>query len=100
MNIKNKYKINPDIIRYPIITDKTTKDIENNKYYFKVKKNSNKQEIKITIENIFNVKVKRINTLNIGPKTKTIGRFKGKTTQYKKAIIQLHQEYKIQLFDD
>ncbi len=96
----NKYEINPDIIRYPIITDKTTKDLENNKYYFKVTKRSTKQQIKKTIENVFEVKVKSINTLNIAPKTKTIGRHKGKITQYKKAIIQLHQNYTIKLFDD
>nr|YP_010618732.1 Ribosomal protein L23 [Rhodomelopsis africana]WAX02745.1 Ribosomal protein L23 [Rhodomelopsis africana] len=92
--------IKPDIIQYPIITDKTTKDIENNSYSFKVTKNSNKDEIKTTIEAVFNVKVKKINTMNMPHKIKTIGRFKGQTTQYKKAIIQLHEEYTIKLFED
>nr|YP_009392095.1 ribosomal protein L23 [Periphykon beckeri]ARW60443.1 ribosomal protein L23 [Periphykon beckeri] len=93
-------QIVPDIIKYPIITDKTTKSIENNKYYFKVTKNSNKYEIKTAIEQIFNVKVKKINTLNIPNKTKKIGKFKGQITQYKKAIIQLYTEYSIKLFED
>lgn len=100
MNLKKKYKVDPDIIRYPIITDKTTKDIENNKYYFKVTKKSNKEQIKMTIEQVFDVKVKTINTLNIAQKKKTIGKFRGKTAQYKKAIIKLHKEYNIKLFDD
>nr|YP_010619120.1 Ribosomal protein L23 [Pterosiphonia complanata]WAX03133.1 Ribosomal protein L23 [Pterosiphonia complanata] len=92
--------VEPDIIKYPILTDKTTKDIENNSYCFKVTKNSNKDQIKATIEEVFNVKVKKINTLNIPLKIKKIGKFSGKTTQYKKAIIQLHKEYKIKLFED
>nr|YP_010619313.1 Ribosomal protein L23 [Amplisiphonia pacifica]WAX03326.1 Ribosomal protein L23 [Amplisiphonia pacifica] len=98
--ISKKRIIEPDIIKYPIITDKTTKDIENNSYCFKVTKKSNKNQIKATIEEIFNVKVKKINTLNMPHKIKTIGKFKGKTTQHKKAIIQLHKEYTIKLFED
>lgn len=98
--MNKKYNINPDIIRYPIITDKTTKDLENNKYYFKVTKRSTKEQIKKTIENVFEVKIRRINTLNIAPKTRTIGKSKGKIAQYKKAIIQLHENYTIKLFDD
>nr|WGH13043.1 ribosomal protein L23 [Echinothamnion sp.] len=97
---QNKIKVDPDIIKYPVITDKATKNIENNSYCFKVTKNSNKTDIKATIEKTFNVKVKKINTLSIPQKTKTIGKFKGKTTQYKKAIIQLEKEYTIKLFED
>lgn len=93
-------KVNADIIRYPVITDKTTKNIENNTYCFNVIKNSSKTEIKKVLEDIFNVKIKKINTLNNPPKTKTVGRFKGKKTQYKKAIIQLHKEYTINLFNE
>ena len=89
-----------DIIKSPIVTDKTTKGIENNTYYFTVTRKSNKNEIKQAIENLFDVKVKKVNTLNIAPKTKTVGRFKGKITRYKKAIVQLHKEYKINLFDN
>nr|YP_010619896.1 Ribosomal protein L23 [Symphyocladia marchantioides]WAX03909.1 Ribosomal protein L23 [Symphyocladia marchantioides] len=98
--IQKKQIVKPDIIKYPIITDKTTKDIENNRYCFKVAQKSNKNQIKTTIEEVFNVKVQQINTLNIPNKTKTIGKFKGKTAQYKKAIVQLHKEYTIKLFED
>lgn len=89
-----------DIIRYPIITDKTTKEIENNTYCFNVNAGSTKDEIKIAIEDIFKVKVKKINTIKNPPKTKTVGRFKGKKTNYKKALIKLHDNYKINLFDE
>jgi len=89
-----------DIIRYPIITDKTTKEIENNTYCFNVTTESTKNEIKIAIEDIFKVKVKKINTIKNPPKTKTVGRFKGKKSTYKKALIKLHDNYKINLFDE
>lgn len=93
-------RTNIDIIRYPIVTDKTTKNIENNTYCFQVVAKSTKTEIKQVIEDIFNVKVQKINTIQSPPKTKTIGRFKGKKTKYKKALIKLHDDYKINLFDE
>lgn len=92
-------KINPDIIQYPIITDKTTRNLEKNTYYFSVIRNSSKIEIKKTIENIFNVRVKKVNTLRMPPKTKTIGKFKGKITRNKKAIVELHEGYTINIFN-
>nr|YP_010937708.1 ribosomal protein L23 [Palisada intermedia]WKW95748.1 ribosomal protein L23 [Palisada intermedia] len=89
-----------DIIKYPIITDKTTKDIENNVYCFKVNKNSNKSEIKKTIEKIFDVKIEKINTTISPPKTKTVGKFRGKVKKYKKAIVKLENSYTINLFEN
>nr|QCI07918.1 ribosomal protein L23 [Pleonosporium borreri] len=89
-----------DIIKYPIITDKTSKIIEENIYCFAVDKKSNKSLIKDAIEYIFNVKVKKINTLIKPTKKKHIGKFYGHITKYKKAIIQLHDQYKINLFDE
>nr|QCI05901.1 ribosomal protein L23 [Dasysiphonia japonica] len=89
-----------NLIKYPIITDKTTKVIEENIYSFAVDKKANKYEIKAAVEYIFDVKVKKINTLNQPIKIKTLGKFKGKKTQYKKAIIKLFDEYKINLFEN
>lgn len=89
-----------NLIKYPIITDKTTKAIENNIYYFAVEKKANKPDIKKAIEYIFNVKVKKINTLKQPKKSKTIGKFKGYISQYKKAIIQLDNQSKINLFEE
>ena len=89
-----------DFIKYPIITDKTTKEIEENIYVFAVSKKANKLEVKKAIEYTFNVKVKKINTLNIPIKVRKVGKFTGTTKQYKKAIIKLHNNYKINLFDN
>lgn len=89
-----------EIIKYPIITDKTTQYLEDNKYCFAVSCRANKLQIKTAIEYIFNVKVSKVNTLTIPPKIKKIGRFIGKKTNYKKAIIELKPTYKINLFED
>nr|ARW68747.1 ribosomal protein L23 [Palisada sp.] len=89
-----------DIIKYPIITDKTTKNIDSNVYCFQVDIKSNKKDIKIAIESIFNVKVDKINTNVSPPKYKTVGKFKGKLKKYKKAIVKLKDSYTINLFEN
>lgn len=89
-----------NLIKYPIVTDKTTKEIENNVYVFAVEKQADKLQIKQAIEYIFSVKVKQINTLNKPIKIKKVGKFSGAKTQYKKAIIKLHQSFKIDLFNN
>jgi large subunit ribosomal protein L23 len=89
-----------DLIKKPIITDKTTKMLENNQYCFAVDRHADKYEIKQAVEYIFNVKVKKINTLNLPIKTKTIGKFVGKKTRYKKAIVTLIEQDSINLFPE
>jgi len=89
-----------DLLKYPIITDKATKLIEDNVYYFAFDKKANKIDMKQAIENVFNVKVQKINTLNKPRKIKRIGKFKGYKKQYKTAIIRLYKEYKIDLFQN
>ena len=97
---KNKPRELLDLIKYPLITDKTTKYIEENKYCFAVDKNASKTLIKKAIEYIFNVKIIKINTLNIPIKKRRIGKFIGKLTQYKKAIIKLDSKDTINLFEE
>nr|QCI06938.1 ribosomal protein L23 [Halydictyon mirabile] len=89
-----------NIIKHPIITDKTTKGIENNTYVFSVDKHANKNMIKEAMEYIFNVKIERVNTLKQPKKTKTIGKFRGHVSQHKKAIIKLYSNYRINLFEE
>nr|QCI04103.1 ribosomal protein L23 [Antithamnionella ternifolia] len=89
-----------DLIKYPIITDKTTKYIEENKYCFAVEKNASKPKIKQAIEYIFNVKIININTLNTPIKKKRVGKFMGKLTNHKKAIIELDSQDTINLFEE
>lgn len=89
-----------DIIKYPIITDKTTKLLEENQYSFTVKRKANKSEIKEAIEYIFNVKVINVNTCNNPIKKRRVGKFIGQKAQHKKAIITLDNQDIINLFPE
>ena len=80
---------NYDIIFAPIITEKSASMEGNNTYAFKVDVRANKTQIKQAVEKAFNVKVLNVNTLNVHPKDKRVGRYTGKTNRYKKAIVKL-----------
>ena len=81
--------MNIEIIKAPVITEKTNNLSSNNVYVFKVDRKANKTEIKQAIESIFNVKVESINTSNSHPKKKRVGKYTGMTNKYKKAIVKL-----------
>lgn len=87
-----------DIIKYPILTDKTTRLIEDNQYSFAVDKKASKIIIKKAIEYIFQVQIKKINTCNQSEKKRRVGKFVGRKAKYKKAIITLHEGNAIDLF--
>ena len=78
-----------EIIKQPVVTEKTTKISENNQFVFKVENKSSKQDIKIAVEKIFKVKVKSINTIKIKGKTKVFKGTKGRRSDYKKAVVTL-----------
>ncbi len=89
-----------DIIIKPIITEKSMAGMEESKYTFKVLKDANKTEIKLAIEEAFDVKIAKINTLNVKGKVKRQGRFVGKRADWKKAIVTLTADSKpIELFE-
>nr|YP_009392932.1 ribosomal protein L23 [Caloglossa intermedia]ARW61494.1 ribosomal protein L23 [Caloglossa intermedia] len=89
-----------NLIKHPVITDKTTREVENNVYVFAVEKQASKLEIKLAIEYIFQVKVKKINTINRPIKIKRVGKFSGTKKQYKKAIVKLNPDFTIDLFNN
>ena len=91
---------NVQIIKYPIITDKTTQLLENNQYSFIVDRYSNKITIKTAIEYLFDVKVIKINTCHLPRKKKRVGKYIGWKPRYKKAIITLAEGDVINLFTD
>lgn len=89
-----------DIIIKPIITERSMDDMADKKYTFKVDKRANKVEIKKAMEEIFNVKVLKVNTMNMIGKVKRMGRYEGKRPDWKKAIIQLTEDSKeIEFFE-
>ncbi len=87
-------------LKTPYITEKTNliKDAEN-KFCFKVDKNSNKVEVKKAIEKIFSVKVEKVGILNMQGKKKRLGKNEGKKSSWKKAIITIKKGEKISIFE-
>ena len=86
-----------DLIRKPIITEKTTILSEQNKYTFEVLDVADKGTVKSAIENIFNVKVKKVNMLNIKGKVKRFKGRIGRQSDVKKAIVTLEENHTIDL---
>ena len=86
-----------EIIKAPLITEKSRYEQENVKYTFLVSEKATKTEIKEAIEKIFKVKVVEISTLNIKPKKKRVGRYTGLANRSKKAIVKLAEGNAIEL---
>jgi large subunit ribosomal protein L23 len=83
-----------DIIKRPVITERSTDLMEENKYAFEVDLKANKTEIKQAIEEIFGVKVAAVNTMRVPSKKKRVGRYVGRTSEWKKAIVTLTADSK------
>ena len=81
-----------DIIRKPVITEKSMASMAEKKYTFIVHVDANKSQIKRAVEEVFNVKVENVNTINGLGKTKRMGVHVGKRADYKKAIVKLTEE--------
>ena len=86
------------IIIRPIITEHSYDAMEQNKYTFEVAKNANKVEIAKAIEELFIVKVVKVNTLNVKPKTKRVRVVEGLTRTWKKAVVTLKDGDTIEIF--
>lgn len=87
-----------DCIIKPILSEETMKNMETmNKITVQVCKTSNKVEIKNAFEAIFGVKVKQVNVSNVRAKDKRVGKYSGKTSSYKKAVITLAEGQSLDL---
>lgn len=84
-----------EIIRAPLITEKSTMASEHNQVVFKVMLNASKPEIRAAVEQLFKVKVKAVNTLRQTGKVKRFRGIKGKRPDYKKAIVSLEEGHSI-----
>lgn len=96
----NFSRSNVQVIKYPIITDKTTRLLKTNQYSFIVDRYSNKITIKTAIEYLFNVKVMKVNTCHLPRKKKRVGKYIGWKPKCKKAIVTLSEGDVINLFTD
>ena len=87
-----------DILIKPLITERGTDLMQDNKFVFVVDKRANKIQIAQAVKEVFNVTVEAVNTMNVKGKTKSRGRTMGKTSSYKKAIVKLAEGQTIELF--
>lgn len=99
-NLSKYHLSNEQVVKYPIITDKATRLLENNQYTFVVDRYSDKIAIKSAIEDLFDVKVTKVNTCRLPRKKKRVGKYIGWKPNYKKAIITLSEGDIINLFTD
>jgi len=89
-----------DLVLRPIVTEKATLLLEQNKYVFEVILKANKPEIKAAIESLFNVKVTGVNTIRPPRKKRRVGKFSGYKPQYKRAVVTLAAGDSITLFPE
>ena len=93
-------RIAQDIILRPVITENSMDGIADRKYTFEVAKDAKKIEIAKAVEELFGVKVSKVNTINVDGKLRRYGRFEGYTASRKKAIVTLTEDSKaIEFFD-
>ena len=89
-----------NLISKPYITEKVLFMKEDgNKVVFQIHKDTNKIELKNAVESIFNVTVENINTMNVKGKNKRVGRYEGKRSDWKKAIVTLKEGDTIEYFE-
>ena len=78
-----------EIIIAPVVTEKSSADMQEGKYTFKVAKKATKVEIRKAVEKLFEVKVLSVNTITVKGKEKRVGVHQGKTSDWKKAIVTI-----------
>lgn len=88
-----------DVLKKPVISEKSMDLAAENKYTFIVDPNANKIEIKNAVEKLFKVKVLDVNTMNVKGKFKRMGKYVGRTSDRKKAIVKLKDGDKIEIFE-
>lgn len=89
-----------DIIVRPVISEKTMDGNAQKKYTFEVAKNATKIDVKRAVEELFGVKVKKVNTLHVRGRLRRQGRFEGYTRSWKKAVVTLTEDSKtIEFFE-
>ena len=93
-------KLAQDIIIKPIITEQSMMGVAFKKYTFKVASDANKIDIAKAVEELFDVKVAKVNTINVTGKMRRYGRFEGYKASWKKAVVTLTEDSKtIEFFD-
>ena len=90
-----------DVILRPVITEASMADMGDKRYTFDVDTRATKTQVKSAVEDIFDVKVAKVNIMNVKGKKKRMGRYEGYTKKRRKAIVTLTSDSKeIKLFDE
>nr|YP_010596553.1 ribosomal protein L23 [Chrysotila carterae]WAK83189.1 ribosomal protein L23 [Chrysotila carterae] len=97
--MNNTYDSFLDLVKYPIITEKTIRLLEKNQYCFAVSVKANKNTIKSAVEQLFDVKVVSVKTAMQVVKKRRVGRFIGKKAQIKRAVVSLAPDNTITFFE-
>ncbi len=88
-----------EVLLAPVVSEKSYSLIEDRKYSFKVHKDAHKTQIRQAVEQLFEVRVERVNVIKMKPKPKRRGVSKGTRPGWKKAIVQLREGDTIEIFD-
>ena len=97
---RKKYKEAYRILKRPLVTEKATDLGQNSQYTFEVVRNANKVEIGKAVESVFDVHVTNVRTLNMRGKIKKYRGKKGKTSDWKKAVVSLRKGEKIEVIEE
>ena len=89
-----------DVVRQPVITEKATRGMDRNQYTFAVDPRAAKPDIKAAVEQMFDVKVIGVSTMNPPRRKRRVGRFSGERAQVKKAVVRLAEGDAIQIFPE
>ena len=88
-----------DVLLRPVITEKSSKLVEENKYTFEVHPSCNRTEVKVAVEKIWNVKVEKVNIVNCPRQKRRVGKYEGYKPQVKKAIVTVAKGQSISAFE-
>ena len=88
-----------EVVIKPVVSEKSYALLAANKYTFRVHDDAHKTQVRQAVEEIFDVRVRDVRTAWVKPKPKRRGWSSGKTRRWKKAVVQLHPEDSIELFE-
>ena len=87
-----------EVLIRPVISEKSYEQITQNQYTFRVHKDAHKTQVRQAVEQLFDVKVERVNIVKVQPKPKRRGMFKGTRPGWKKAVVELKAGDSIEIF--
>ena len=88
-----------EVLIHPVVSEKSYEQIQSNQYTFQVHKDAHKTQIRQAVEQLFDVKVERVNIIKVQAKPKRRGAFRGTKPGWKKAVVRLKKGDSIEVFE-